>query len=120
MNHNNRKLIENKQYIQGKVIACPTLVRRVGIDPAKDKYQVRIIDSYGVPVGMSFSFPNSYNRYHNIMWRKVRRYIGEPKRKVIFAVETACDLWQTLVHCLYTNRPLLAKAIHPASPLSYS
>ncbi|MCH8011994.1 MAG: hypothetical protein IIA61_08625 [Candidatus Marinimicrobia bacterium] len=42
MNKHKHSLIEKRQFVQGKII--------IGIDPAKDKHQVRIIDANSIPV----------------------------------------------------------------------
>ncbi|MCH8011509.1 MAG: hypothetical protein IIA61_06115 [Candidatus Marinimicrobia bacterium] len=48
MNKNSEALAHNRQLVSRKII--------IGIDHAKDKHQVRIIDANGIPVGKSFSF----------------------------------------------------------------
>ena len=109
MNNNNKKLIEKRQYVQGKII--------VGIDPARDKHQVRILDQQGIPVGKTFSFRNDYNGFHVGLWRKLDQYLGKGvdyKTEVVFSVETACDLWQPLVHYLHTD----GYSVVRVSPLS--
>jgi transposase len=73
----------------------------VGIDPSKKKHQAIIIDSFGLPVGTSFSFPSNYDGYNNVLWEKIKKEIPDYNTKsVVFAVETSCNLWQNLVHYL--------------------
>ncbi|MFQ6606930.1 MAG: hypothetical protein ACE5EE_00155 [Fidelibacterota bacterium] len=83
-NHNS--LIEKRRFVKGKLI--------IGIDPANDKRKVQIVYNYGIPLGRSFSFPNTYKGDHTILWKRVRRYLTDEvywKPALIFAVKTTCD-----------------------------
>ena len=109
MNTSVQTLAQKCEFISGKII--------IGIDPAKDKHQVRIIDANGIPVGKSFSFRNDYNGFYQLLWRKLELYLGREvdyRKEVVFAIESACDLWQPLVHYLYTNGYLVVRV----SPLA--
>ena len=109
MNNRIDTLSEKRQFISRKII--------IGIDPAKDKHQVRIIDSSGIPLGKTFSFRNDYNGYHIGLWKKLGQYLDREvdyKTAIVFAVESACDLWQPLVHYLFTNGYLVVRV----SPLA--
>lgn len=55
--------------------------------------------------------------FHQTLWKRLHRYIGtevDLKTAAVFAVEFACDLWQPLVHYLYTSGYLVVRV----SPLS--
>lgn len=109
MNNRIDTLSEKREFNSRKIV--------IGIDPAKDKHQVRIIDSNGIPLGKTFSFRNDYNGYHIGLWRKLDKYLGHEidyKTAVVFAVESACDLWQPLVHYLYSSGYLVVRV----SPLA--
>ncbi|MBC8554210.1 MAG: transposase [Candidatus Brocadiales bacterium] len=110
MNNGNDTLSEKREFIKGKII--------IGIDPVQGKHQVRIIDSNGVPLGKTFSFRNDYNGFHFGLWRKLDRYLGQEvdyQTEVVFAVESACDLWQPLVYYLYTDSYLVVR-VSPMTP----
>ncbi|MFQ5752691.1 MAG: transposase [bacterium] len=109
MNKCIQTLAEKREIVSGKII--------IGMDPAKDKHQVRILDSNRIPTGKTFSFKNDYNGFHNVLWRKLYQHLDREvdyREEVVFAVETACDLWQPLVHYLYTNGYTVVRV----SPLS--
>ena len=96
MNKHNENLINNLEFVKGKVI--------IGIDPAKDKHQARVLDRCGIPLGKSFSFKNNFEGFHKTLWKRLNQIFGEDfdlKTGSVFAIESACDLWQQLVHCLY-------------------
>ena len=102
-------LAEKREYVKGKII--------IGIDPAKDKHQVRILNSDRIPVGKTFSFKNNYNGFNKLLWSKLDQHLGNEvdyREEMVFAIETACDLWQPLVHYLYANGYLVVRV----SPLS--
>ena len=69
----------------------------VGIDPSKKKHQAAVIDNNGIQVGKSFIFNVNYDGYTHELWKKLGKLITEiDPNHVVFAVETACNLWQTL------------------------
>ncbi|RJR23058.1 MAG: hypothetical protein C4581_00105 [Nitrospiraceae bacterium] len=85
-----RKHQENKKMISGKRVA--------GIDPAKEKHQGTVVDREGLQVGSSFSIPVSYEGYNERLWEGLARRIGQySPEDMVFAVETSCNLWKTLV-----------------------
>jgi transposase len=88
-------LQQKQETITGKLI--------VGIDPSKRKHQAIIVDSLGIPIGNSFNFPVSYEGYHTILWEKIKKQIPQDNQRTIaFAIETSCNLWQTLAHYLHS------------------
>ncbi len=88
------KCLERKQWVSGKVI--------VGIDPAKEKQQAVVLDEHRMQQGTSFSFDCTYEGYNKKLWEKLDRIIGGYSEKnLVFAVETACDLWRTIVDYLF-------------------
>lgn len=85
-----RKHQDNKKMISGKRVA--------GIDPAKEKHQVTVLDKEGLQAGSSFSIPVSYEGYNERLWEGLDRRIGQySPEDLVFAVETSCNLWKTLV-----------------------
>lgn len=87
------RYLERKQKISGK--------RIVGIDPAKENHQATVIDERCMQVGTSFSFQTSYEGYNRKLWEKLDERLGSySPEDLVFAVETACDLWKTIVDYL--------------------
>ncbi len=87
-------LQSKREAIAGKVI--------VGIDPAKKKHQVAILDPQGVQLSHSFAFDVSYEGYSDHLWKKVTKILPTCNpQSVIFAVETSCNLWQTIAFTLH-------------------
>ena len=87
MNKYLQTLSEKREYVAGKII--------IGIDPAKDKHQVRILDTDRIPIGKTFSFCNDYNGFNKLLWRKLDQQLDREvdyREEVVFVVETACDL----------------------------
>ena len=85
-----RKHQDNKRMISGKKVA--------GIDPAKEKHQVTVLDEEGQQVCSSFSIPVSYEGYNEGLWEGLGRRVGQyGPEDLVFAVETSCNLWKTLV-----------------------
>ena len=76
----------------------------IGIDPAKDKHQAAIVDPHGNQRGASFSFPVSAAGYGETLWRNIAKVLPSYKADdVVFAIETACNLWETLAFYLRTR-----------------
>jgi transposase len=87
-------LQSKREAIAGKVI--------VGIDPAKNKHQVAILDPQGVQLSNSFGFDVSCEGYTDHLWKKVTKILPTCNpHSVIFAVETSCNLWQTIAFYLH-------------------
>jgi transposase len=94
MKNNNVQM--KRHYILGKTI--------VGIDPAKHKHQVMVIDAIGDHVGKTFSFANSYTGFHKTLWHKLsERLANINPSDVVFAVEISINYWQKLCHYLHSK-----------------
>ena len=86
--------LERKQWVSGKII--------VGIDPAKEKHQAVVLDEHRMQKGKAFTFDTSYEGYHKKLWEKLDAIVGSYNPdSLVFAVETACDLWRTIVEHLF-------------------
>jgi transposase len=73
----------------------------VGIDPGKEKHQAAVLNRLGVHQ-KTFTFKVSSQGYREILWKKLDRVISADGYKdSIFAIETSCNLWQTLAHYLH-------------------
>ena len=94
MNH--QRLCTNRELLAGKIV--------IGIDPAKDKHQASIVDSQGGQRGASFSFPVSAPGFGETLWRAVGKILPSfGPQDLIFAIETACNLWETLAFFLFSR-----------------
>lgn len=94
MNHS--RLQHNRSIIAGKIV--------IGIDPAKDKHQAAVVDAQGNQRGSSFSFPVSATGYGETLWRNIAKVVPSCNAQdVIFAIETACNLWDTLAFFLFSR-----------------
>ena len=115
---------KKKSFVQGKTI--------IGIDPGKNNHQASIINEYGLQQGKSFSFKVNYHSFHESFWKKVTSIIPDPEPlKVVFAIETSANLWNTLAHYLnekgytlllinplttYHSRPLMSHDFSKTDP----
>jgi hypothetical protein len=94
MNHH--RLQTQREVLAGKNV--------IGIDPAKDKHQAAVVDVHGNQRGASFSFPVTATGYGEILWRNIAKVIPSCNvQEVVFAIETACNLWETLAFYLRTR-----------------
>lgn len=94
MNH--QRLQAQREALAGKIV--------IGIDPAKDKHQAAVVDAQGNQRGASFSFPVSAAGYSETLWRNIAKVIPSCNvRDVVFAIETACNLWETLAFYLRSH-----------------
>jgi transposase len=85
--------LERKRWVSGKVI--------VGIDPAKEKHQAVVLDEERMQKGNPFTFQTTYEGYNKTLWEKLDNILGGyGPEDMVFAVETACDLWKTIVDYL--------------------
>jgi transposase len=85
--------LERKRWVSGKMI--------VGIDPAKEKHQAVVLDEERMQKGNPFTFQTTYEGYNKTLWEKLDNILeGKRPEDMIFAVETACDLWRTIVEYL--------------------
>jgi len=105
-----------QQLIAGKHI--------VGIDPAKAKHQAVIINADGLQLGKSFCFDVSYEGYTNTLWKKVTFLLPRcHPENIIFAIETSCNLWMTLVFYLksegYTVVMVSPLTTHLSRPMAH-
>jgi len=76
----------------------------IGVDPAKAKHQVAIIDKDGIQQGKSFYFLNNYQDYNKTLWDKTSIQIPELfPENTVFAIETSCNLWQNLSFFLFSK-----------------
>jgi transposase len=91
MNH--QRLQAQREALAGNIV--------IGIDPAKDKHQAAVVDAHGNQRGASFSFPVSAAGYGEILWRNIAKVIPSCNvQDIVFAIETACNLWETLAFSL--------------------
>ena len=105
MNH--QRLQAQREALAGKVV--------IGIDPAKDKHQAAVVDAHGNQRGSSFSFPVSATGYGETLWRNMEKALPTCNaQNVVFAIETACNLWETLAFYLRSR----GYAVVLVSPLS--
>ncbi len=92
-NHKIKRHQQKKEGIAGMIV--------VGIDPGKEKHQAAVINEYGIQIGNSFTFRTNNKGYRVTLWKRVEKIIGECNPdKVIFAVETSCNLWITITDYL--------------------
>jgi transposase len=69
----------------------------IGIDPAKEKHQVTVLDEHGIQMGNSFSITVSHKGFNEDLWKKLGKILGEfRKEEVVFAIESSCNLWKVL------------------------
>lgn len=89
-----KRLRVKRQFISGKKV--------VGIDPAKRNHTAYVLNAKGLPIGKGFAIPNTYDGFHVLLWQKLRQRLDEINSdEVIFAIETACNLWLCLAHYLH-------------------
>jgi transposase len=93
---NQHQLRQKRHLLEGKYV--------VGIDPAKAKHQAAIVDTEGVQLGKSFSFPTSDAGFRIALWKNIAKSLPDCNpENTVFAIETSCNLWQTLtwyLHCV--------------------
>jgi transposase len=105
MNH--LRFQTNRQLLQGKIV--------IGIDPAKLNHQAAVVDATGTQQGNSFAFPASAVGYQEILWRRLAKIIpAHQPGDLVFAIETSCNLWETLAFYLHSRGSTVALV----SPLS--
>jgi len=92
MNIKFKALQIKRQYIINKYV--------VGIDPAKAKHQASIFDCHGILLGKSFTFSNSLDGYQTFLQKVKLQTADVNAENIVFAIETACNLWITLAHYL--------------------
>ena len=118
MNH--ARLAKNRSVISGKTV--------IGIDPAKDRHRAAVVDAHGNQIGSSFSFQTNHTGYHHKLWQGVAKVIEETSPEtIVFAVETACNLWETIAFYLHSHgytvvlvSPLSTRHSRPVMSLEFS
>ena len=92
---NQERLQQKRQLIEGKIV--------IGIDPAKCKHQAAIVQPDGMQLGKSFSFPVNTDGFQTLLWKNVAKVLPNCNpQNTIFALETSCNLWQTLAFYLHS------------------
>lgn len=85
---------EKRKHISGKTI--------IGIDPGKERHHAAIIDEQGNQKGRSFSFTVNYEGFNVTLWDRMETALGEySSDRVVFAVETSCNLWKNIAYYLF-------------------
>jgi len=100
----------------------------VGIDPAKKKHQAAMIGADGLQMGNSFTFSTTYAGFNQDLWIKLKKIMPDVNTNhVVFAIETSCNLWQTLASHLQRTgyevllvSPLSTKYSRPAMNHDFS
>lgn len=89
-----KALQEKRKFVTDKHI--------VGIDPSKEKHQAAVIDSNGIQIGKSFTFKTTHQGYTIDLWKRLNQRIPHTvdDENIVFAIETSCNLWQTLAFYL--------------------
>jgi transposase len=86
--------LERKQKLSG--------MRIVGIDPARDKHQAVVLDENHMHCGTSFSFRANHEGFEKKLWERLDERLGAySAADTVFAIETSCDFWKTLVDYLH-------------------
>lgn len=86
--------------IKRQFITCKYVV---GVDPAKAKQQAVILDKLGIMIGKPFTFGTTRRGYDNFL-KKVKMQTQDVNdEKVVFAIETSCNLWITLTYFLRSH-----------------
>jgi transposase len=89
-----KKHQERKQKIAGMKV--------IGIDPAKEKHQVTVLDERGIQMGNSFSINVSHKGFNEELWKKLGKILGTfRKEEIVFAIESSCDLWRVFAGYLH-------------------
>ncbi len=79
-------------------------VKVIGIDPAKEKHQVTVIDEQGIQMANSFSINVSHRGFNVDLWKKLGKILGRfRKEEVVFAIESSCNLWRVFAGYLHNK-----------------
>jgi transposase len=93
---NQSRFESNRQMLRGKIV--------IGIDPAKQNHQAAVVDASGNQRGRSFAFPVSAAGYREILWHRLSRTVtAHQPNDVVFAIETSCNLWETIAFYLHSR-----------------
>ena len=69
-------------------------IKVIGIDPAKEKHHVTVIEEQSIQMGTSFSITVSHKRINEDLWKKLGKILGKfRKEEVVFAMVSSCDIW---------------------------
>ena len=105
---NQEKLRQRRVLVDGKIL--------IGIDPAKRNHQAALVGTDGVQIGASFSFPVNNNGFEIILWKNIAKHLPMCNpNTVLFAVETSCNLWQTLAFFLHVVKGYTVVLVSPLS-----
>jgi len=100
-----KKHQERKQKIAGMKV--------IGVDPAKERHQVTVLDEHGIQMGGSFSINVSHKGLNKDLWKKLGKILGKfRKQEVVFAIESSCDLWRVFAGYLH-NRGYAVVLVSP-------
>ncbi len=87
---------DRKRNIAGKKV--------IGIDPAKEKHQLTVLDEQGIQMGKSFPINVSHKGFNEDLWEKLGKILGKfRKQEVVFAIESSCDLWRFFAGYLHSK-----------------
>jgi len=90
-------LQKKRQFIKDKIV--------VGIDPGSKKHQAVILDENGLQLGNTFSFDHDYQGFNEMLWINIKKQIKtNNKNRIVFAIETSCNLWQKLAYYLDSQK----------------
>jgi transposase len=89
-----KKHQERKRKIAGKKV--------IGIDPAKEKHQLTVIDEHGIQMGDTFTINVSHKGFNEDLWKSLGKILGRiRKEEIVFAIESSCDLWRVFAGYLH-------------------
>jgi transposase len=105
--------IQKRQALSGKYL--------LGIDPGKESHMAMLVDPAGFPRGSHFSFRVDHDGFTQTRWHQLRqRLAAYGPDTLVVAVETSCNLWQTLAAYLqaqgYTVLLISPLTTHDARP----
>ncbi|HDO26220.1 MAG TPA: IS110 family transposase, partial [Nitrospirae bacterium] len=107
----NKKTVSYKKHQERKRNIAG--IKVIGIDPAKEKHQVTVLDEHGMQMGNSFSINVSHKGFNEDLWKKLGKILGEfRKEEVVFAIESSCDLWRVFAGYLQ-NRGYTVVLVSP-------
>jgi len=79
-----------RHFISGKVVA--------GVDPARERHQVAIIDGDGIALCKPFSCKTDASGFSKLFTQLSSLEVKVNPNTCVFAIERSCNLWQTLAH----------------------
>jgi transposase len=88
-----KSLQTKRHFVDSKII--------IGIDPSKKKHQAVVLDAKGIPLGNSFTFKNTYEGFHEELWKRLDSLIKKSSSEnLVFAIEVSINFWQKLSYFL--------------------